>query len=173
MNQAHDRTNDTDSRGIPAHALVHLGRHQIVILTGQQVDLKNTAQGLRLAAVHQQLQSLASENIALQFGNLLKPEQTFLAGDRAPLNDLADALLQAIARRDEDPARDYQRALEHFQRRLDESRAQGAAKHNQCGRAVDQRCCMPSLEVIATQYGDKREDDANDAEDVHQLSSAR
>ena len=173
MNQTHDRANDADGGRVATHALVDLGRHQVSVFTVDQLHFKNAAQRLRLTAVDQQLQALASKGVGLQIGQRFQPKQTFLAGNGAPVDNLGDTFSQTIGRRKDNPAQDHQSAFEHGQRRLNKSRAQGTADDNQRRRAIQQGTGMPTFQIIAADNGDKSQNDANDAEDIHQPISAK
>ncbi len=168
VDQAHDRADDADRRGIAAHALEHLGRPQIAALLGVQVHLENAANHLWLGAIHEQLQTLAGIGIALGLGDGLEAQQTFLARRAAPGTDLADALRQVDTRREKNPADDGHGTHEHRDRGLQQHGAKRAPQHDESSRPVEQGGNMPTLEKIATDDRHERQDQPDQAEHIHQ-----
>ncbi|MNH24999.1 hypothetical protein D3C79_849600 [compost metagenome] len=112
MNQAHDRTDDTDGRRIAAHALEHLGSLDIAAFLGVEIHFEDAADGFRFGTVDQQLQALARVRIGLGIGHAFQAQQAFLACGHTPVDHPVDTASQVDTRRKKNPAHDLQRPLE-------------------------------------------------------------
>ncbi|MOA01105.1 hypothetical protein D3C78_1204930 [compost metagenome] len=112
MDQAHHRTDDTDGRRIATHAFEHLGSLDIAAFLGEKIDFEDTANGLGLSAVDQQLQALAGIRVGLAIGHTLQAQQAFLACGQAPVHHPVDTASQVNPWREDDPAQDLQGTLE-------------------------------------------------------------
>ncbi len=96
--EAEHRADDAERGRIDAHAFEHLGCARVRGFARVELDFQRGADRLRLAAVDDELQALAHEGVTLLLELLLEAEQTLLARDDAPLDDLLDEPLRIPAR---------------------------------------------------------------------------
>ena len=97
------------------------------------------------------------------FDRGLEPEQTLLARDVAPLDDLLDHRGRVVDRRFEHPRDDLPRAQEGRHRRLHQTRGHRAHDHDDECRAADQRAGAAAFQDRAADDRDQPEHDADDA----------
>ena len=169
--EAHDRADDAERGRVHAHRLEDLGRLVVEVLHGVELDLHARADRFRLAAVDQRLQSLLQEVVLFPLDRGLEPQQTLLARDVAPLDDLFDHRRRIVRRRLEHPGDDFPGAQEGRQRRLHQACREGAHDDDDERGAADQRAGAAALQDGAADDGDQRQHDADDAEDVHGVQS--
>ncbi|MNL48753.1 hypothetical protein D3C87_1716320 [compost metagenome] len=112
MNQAHDRTDDTDGRRITAHALKDFGSFDVAAFLGVEIHFENAANRFRFSAVHQQLQAFARVIVGFGVGHPFQAQQAFLACSEAPVDDTIDATGQIDTRRKQNPRQNLHGTLE-------------------------------------------------------------
>ncbi len=166
--QAEHRADDAERRRIHAHALEYLRGAQVRRLARVHVELEGAADGVGLAAVDHQLQPLAQEHIRLAFEQRLEPEQPLPARDVAPVDDLPDQPCRLVDRWPQYPRKQRQCPLHHVHRRLHADGRDRADHHDHEGGSRYQRVHPGALEYGAHDDRNGGEQQAGDAEDVHQ-----
>src|SRR5579863_5375922 len=167
--QTHDGADDAERRGVDPHGFEHLGRLGVEVFHGVQFDFHAGADGVRLAAVDQRLQSLFQEAVLLRLHRRLEAEQPLLARDVAPLDYLFDHRRRIVRGRLEDPGDDLPGAYESRQRRLHQARGKSSHHHDDERRTADQRAGAAALQDRPSDDGDQAQYDADDAQDIHGL----
>ncbi|MCU0759148.1 MAG: hypothetical protein MUF07_08145 [Steroidobacteraceae bacterium] len=137
------------------------------VLARRQLHLHDRADLLWLGAVDHQLQRLAHERVALGADARLEAEQALLAGDVAPLDDLADQAAPVDPRRADDPAEHAHAVAQHGQRRLHQDGREGADHDDHEGGARQQRPDAGPLEDGADDDREDREHESDEGQEVH------
>ena len=172
MNQAHNRADDADGRRVATHALENLGRLSIACFLGHEVHFQNAPNRFGFSTVDQQLQAFARIGIGFPVGDGFKPEQPFLACNQAPVDDTVNPTRQIDAWREQNPANNLQGSHKRTHGRLQQRSRQSSTQYDQGCRTIEQGAQVSALQEIAANNGDKRQDDPNQAQHIHQRQAS-
>lgn len=151
-------------RRVDPHALEHPGCRRVRVLARTELDVQHRADGVRLTAIDDELQTLSHEIVGFLLEQRLEAEQSLLARQIAPLDDLADDRGSVVRGRAHHPRKDPECVAHDTERRLDADRRDRSDHDDgECGTG-DQGHEARALEDRADHDGTDREHEADESE---------
>ncbi len=172
MNQAHDCADDTHGRRVAAHAFEYFRSLNIAGFLSDEIHFENAANRCRLGTIDQQLQTFAGITVGLGIGYGFQTQQALFAGSHAPADDPVDTTGQVDTWRENDPVDDLHGTHERAHRRLQQRSTERTAQHDQRRRAIEQGTEVPAFEKIATNDCDKRQNQTDKTQYIHQRQAS-
>lgn len=172
MDQAHDCADDTHGRRVAAHAFEYFRSLNIAGFLRDEIHFKNAANRGGFCTVDQQLQALARITVGLGIGYGFQTQQALFARSHAPADDPVDTAGQIDTWRKNDPVDDFHGTHERVHRRLQQRSTECTAQHDQRRRTIEQGTEVPAFEKITTNDCDKRQDQTDKAQYIHQRQAS-
>ena len=170
VDQAHDRAENAERRGIAACRLPYARSLAFVRFEIDDLDVERIAQLGRIGTVDQQLQPGFLERVVRHVDVPFQRQQAVLTRGVGPLDDTANERDGLRLGRTEYPSRHAHALHENRQRVMQQHGSQGAAHHDEEGRRLHEQADMSAFHRLAAQYGSRSQPEPDQAATIHASS---